>query len=329
MTAITDEQIAAFEGLDVVQAKFYFDRRNADGRTHREMVEALLSASKPAAPMGQMQAAEIIKQWIRDHESELNYTEFARIDASLERLMMHLALAASPAVPAQSPALIGWWDSAEASGFRWKEGIVRGDLSDGTPIYANSAAPAQSGDPIYQVRVLRSMMRPWIDTEKEFAEKLEKEGRHEMRVLYAAPQLAQTAPTREPLSPEARAFYARHEARMGRVGPAQPVEQTARTYTTKAGEAVAGIALRQCGNEADWRHILACNPKFADMLPSDYFPVGTVLTLPPAPQPAKPLTRCAASRDGECAHAQCPQLRDGEPAKTGRHCPIDNCGEDD
>jgi len=62
---------------------------------------------------------------------------------------------------------------------------------------------------------------------------------------------------------------------------AQPVEQTARTYTTKAGEAVAGIALRQCGNEKEWRHILACNPQFADLLPSDYFPVGTVLTLPP------------------------------------------------
>jgi hypothetical protein len=38
---LTDEQIAAFEGLPIEQAKFYFDRRNADGRTHREMVDAL------------------------------------------------------------------------------------------------------------------------------------------------------------------------------------------------------------------------------------------------------------------------------------------------
>lgn len=42
-----------------------------------------------------------------------------------------------------------------------------------------------------------------------------------------------------------------------------------------------------------------------------------------------PLTRCAAGRDGECAHAQCPQLRDGEPAKTGRHCPLDNDSNED
>lgn len=36
------------------------------------------------------------------------------------------------------------------------------------------------------------------------------------------------------------------------------------------------------------------------------------------------LTRCAAARDGECHHSQCPQLRDNEPHATGRHCPIDN-----
>jgi len=39
---------------------------------------------------------------------------------------------------------------------------------------------------------------------------------------------------------------------------------------------------------------------------------------------AAPLTRCAAGRDGECGHAQCPQLRDAEPAKSGRHCPLDS-----
>ncbi|WP_216675155.1 hypothetical protein [Paraburkholderia elongata] len=33
--------------------------------------------------------------------------------------------------------------------------------------------------------------------------------------------------------------------------------------------------------------------------------------------------RCAASNDGECSHSQCPQLRDGEPEKSGRHCPLD------
>ena len=33
--------------------------------------------------------------------------------------------------------------------------------------------------------------------------------------------------------------------------------------------------------------------------------------------------RCHAASDGECDAPTCPQLRDGEPAKTGRHCPID------
>lgn len=39
--------------------------------------------------------------------------------------------------------------------------------------------------------------------------------------------------------------------------------------------------------------------------------------------PPKPLERCAAGRDGECNHPDCPQLRDNEPAASGRHCPID------
>lgn len=31
----------------------------------------------------------------------------------------------------------------------------------------------------------------------------------------------------------------------------------------------------------------------------------------------------AARSDGECIWAKCPQLRDNEPATTGRHCPLD------
>ena len=51
----------------------------------------------------------------------------------------------------------------------------------------------------------------------------------------------------------------------------------------------------------------------------------------PADQPAekKPLVRCAASRDGDCTHPECPQLRDNEPHATGRHCPIDTSDEDE
>lgn len=74
-----------------------------------------------------------------------------------------------------------------------------------------------------------------------------------------------------------------------------PVEQP-RTYTTQPGESVMGIALRQCGNEMEWRHILASNPKFASMLPHEYFPVGTVLTLPPPPAVASPAPAPADER---------------------------------
>jgi len=38
--------------------------------------------------------------------------------------------------------------------------------------------------------------------------------------------------------------------------------------------------------------------------------------------------QCHANRDGDCTHADCPQLRDGEPHKTGRHCPLDVSDDD-
>lgn len=40
------------------------------------------------------------------------------------------------------------------------------------------------------------------------------------------------------------------------------------------------------------------------------------------------LTGCAAGRDGECSDPRCPQLRDNEPGRSGRHCPLD-AGEDE
>lgn len=33
---------------------------------------------------------------------------------------------------------------------------------------------------------------------------------------------------------------------------------------------------------------------------------------------------CHANRDGECSHKDCPQLRDNEPYKSGRSCPLDD-----
>jgi len=47
--------------------------------------------------------------------------------------------------------------------------------------------------------------------------------------------------------------------------------------------------------------------------------------LPPAhysPSRRK-MTRCQSDDDGDCDWPGCPQRRDGEPERTGRHCPID------
>ncbi|HDR8985156.1 TPA: hypothetical protein QDA89_004108 [Burkholderia vietnamiensis] len=105
--------------------------------------------------------------------------------------------------------------------------------------------------------------------------------------------------------------------RRGIPAPEQASETTAqqpRTYTTQPAESVMGIALRQCGNEMEWRHILACNPEFARMLPHEYFPVGTVLNLPPHPaaasrfeQPEKSLAPEGGSEArGRWIQANCP-----------------------
>jgi hypothetical protein len=40
-------------------------------------------------------------------------------------------------------------------------------------------------------------------------------------------------------------------------------------------------------------------------------------------------SHCHSGRDGECNWQQCPQLRDKEPATTGRHCPYDTNRDDD
>ena len=33
---------------------------------------------------------------------------------------------------------------------------------------------------------------------------------------------------------------------------------------------------------------------------------------------------CHAGKDGDCCWEKCPQIRDDEPKKTGRHCPLDD-----
>jgi hypothetical protein len=50
---------------------------------------------------------------------------------------------------------------------------------------------------------------------------------------------------------------------------------------------------------------------------------------PLTPKIEAPFTgHCGASRDGECGKSWCPQIRDDEPNKSGRHCPLDTQDED-
>lgn len=64
--------------------------------------------------------------------------------------------------------------------------------------------------------------------------------------------------------------------------------------------------------------------------------IAVAALMPNQNSPRKPIPRlkprlvhCAASQDGECNHAKCPQLRDNEPATSGRHCPLDVHEEED
>ncbi|UXL06438.1 LysM peptidoglycan-binding domain-containing protein [Achromobacter xylosoxidans] len=98
------------------------------------------------------------------------------------------------------------------------------------------------------------------------------------------------------------------------------------TYTTRPGESVMGIALRELGDEKAWRHILACNPQFADLLPHEYFPVGTVLTLPQADkdggqwEPQTPEQIAAAMRNMARSEGfDWPEPDDGQQREGGSH----------
>ena len=41
------------------------------------------------------------------------------------------------------------------------------------------------------------------------------------------------------------------------------------------------------------------------------------------------MTRCQSDDDGYCTWKGCPQLRDDEPKRSGRHCPHDIMEDDD
>ncbi|CNG27559.1 hypothetical protein [Yersinia kristensenii] len=80
------------------------------------------------------------------------------------------------------------------------------------------------------------------------------------------------------------------------------------------------VAIRERAESAE-AALSAANEKHGWIKCSDQMPDPNIVI---EPAPAEPLKRCAAARDGECHHAECPQLRDNEPKATGRHCPIDN-----
>jgi hypothetical protein len=54
-----------------------------------------------------------------------------------------------------------------------------------------------------------------------------------------------------------------------------------------------------------------------------YFKVAYQRAVKEEGERANPEERCHADSDGDCEWHGCPQLRDGEPAKSGRHCPLD------
>lgn len=54
------------------------------------------------------------------------------------------------------------------------------------------------------------------------------------------------------------------------------------TYTTTPGESVMGIAFRQLDDERRWGEIEFLNAdRFPNIVPHSYYPVGTVLKMPP------------------------------------------------
>ena len=91
---------------------------------------------------------------------------------------------------------------------------------------------------------------------------------------------------------------------------------TRRAITRAAAHLAQTTACQACGDDA--QHYVG--PELTDH-PGNY--CDTCAPGARLANKVRDLTRCAAGRDGDCTHAQCPQLRDGEPHKSSRHCPLD------
>lgn len=79
-------------------------------------------------------------------------------------------------------------------------------------------------------------------------------------------------------------------------------------------------------------HMMRGGDPFIEGLPSTTV-IMSIRPLPATPAniqwPGPDYPHCQAGSDGECFWPHCPQIRDGEPEKTGRHCPIDNLRDED
>lgn len=92
------------------------------------------------------------------------------------------------------------------------------------------------------------------------------------------------------------------------VVPREPTAEMVEAGMDTAQSVSLGRKYGMDGNEADFRSVYRA---MLDALP----------TADPQPD-QEPLTQCAAARDGECQHKNCPQARDGEPKTSGRSCPL-------
>lgn len=101
--------------------------------------------------------------------------------------------------------------------------------------------------------------------------------------------------------------------------PKYKVSASGREFGTYEGDSEQG-ARDLCAQDAGYKDE-------ADMVAQLQRPSSLVAALADAGRPAP--ERCQAGKDGDCIDPCCPQLRDGEPAKRGRHCPLDVRDSDD